>query len=301
MPKAIVTGATGYIGSHVVKHLLNQGWQVGIIAQPEFGYGNVEEVKSHIEIFEYDGNINSLINYMESADADVVMHLAAAVITNYQPEQISTLIRSNVEFGTQILEAMKFSKMRLFIGTGSYWQNYNSDIYNPVDLYAATKEAFEKIIQYYVDAHDFRAITLRLFDVYGEDDKRPKLWTVLRDIAGNGKTLDISAGEQFLDMVHVSDVAKAYEAAYYWLKENANLHNEVFGVCSGEQKTLREIVNLFQQAIGKMINLNWGARPYKEREVFHPFSKYRVLPNWYPNIDLKSGLMKFNKQSDYHE
>ncbi len=301
MPKAIVTGATGYIGSHVVKHLLNQGWQVGIIAQPEFGYGNIEDVKSHIEIFEYDGNINSLVDYLKSADADVVMHLAAAVITNYHPEQVSTLIRSNVEFGTQILEAMKFSQTRLFIGTGSYWQNYNSDSYNPVDLYAATKEAFEKIIQYYVDAHGFRAITLRLFDVYGEDDKRPKLWTSLRDIAGTDQTLDISAGEQHLDMVHVSDVAKAYEAAYYWLKENTNLRNEVFGVCSGVQKTLKEIVNVFQQVLGKTMRLNWGARPYKKREVFHPFGKYRVLPNWHPDIDLESGLIKFNKQSDYHE
>lgn len=295
-PTAIITGATGYIGSHVVRHLLGQGWNIGIIAQPEFGYGYIEDIRSQIDVFEYDGDINRLIGYFKGKNADVVMHLAAAVITNYTPEQIPVLIRSNIEFGTQVLEAMKFSATRLFIGTGSYWQNYNSDTYNPVDLYAATKEAFEKILQYYVDAFGFRAVTLRLFDVYGEDDRRPKLWTLLRDIAGTDRSLDISAGEQMLDMVHVNDVAGAYEAAYRHLRENLGVHNEIFGVYTGEMKSLKEIVELYKKILGKEMKLNWGARPYKDREVMRPFEGYAKLPNWENNITLEMGLTKFNKQ-----
>lgn len=295
-PTAIITGATGYIGSHVVRLLLGRGWNIGIIAQPEFGYGYIEDIRSQIDVFEYDGDINRLIGYFKGKNADVVMHLAAAVITNYTPEQIPVLIRSNIEFGTQVLEAMKFSATRLFIGTGSYWQNYNSDTYNPVDLYAATKEAFEKILQYYVDAFGFRAVTLRLFDVYGEDDRRPKLWTLLRDIAGTDRSLDISAGEQMLDMVHVNDVADAYEAAYRHLRENPGVHNEIFGVYTGEMKSLKEIVELYKKILGKEMKLNWGARPYKDREVMRPFEGYAKLPNWENNITLEMGLTKFNKR-----
>ena len=220
MPTVIITGATGYIGSHVAKHLISKGWKIVIISQPHFGYSNVEEIKTQIEIFEYDGNIESLINFFKIKKADVVMHLAAAVITNYQPVQIPMLIRSNIEFGTEILEAMRQSETRLFIGTGTYWQNYNSESYNPVDLYAATKEAFEKILKYYVDAYGVRAITLRLFDVYGEDDKRPKLWNILRNIAGTDKSIDLSPGEQLLDLVYISDVARAYEQAYWLLQKD---------------------------------------------------------------------------------
>lgn len=294
MPKAVVTGATGYIGSHVVRHLLNQGWEIGVIAQPEFGYGNVEDIKQRLDIFEFDGNINNLIDFIIKANADVVMHLAAAVITDYKPNQVSTLISSNIGFGTQVLEAMKFSRTRLFIGTGSYWQNYNSESYNPVDLYAATKEAFEKILQYYVDAYGFRAITLRLFDVYGEDDCRPKLWTLLRDIAGTERYIDLSPGAQMIDLIHISDVARAYEIAYELLVKSPSLSNEIYGVNTGSPKTLKDTVAIFQSTLGKRINIHWGGKPYKQREVMVPPTSYVTLPTWKPMVDLVTGFGKFN-------
>ena len=165
--KCIITGATGYIGSHILKYILSKEWDIHVVADPKFGFEAIEDVRSQIDIFEYDGDINSLIAYFQKVNADVVFHLAAAVITNYKPEQVPVLIQSNIQFGTEILEAMKASFTRKIVSTGSYWQNYNSDTYNPVDLYAATKEAFEKIVQLYVDAFHFRHINLRLFDVYG--------------------------------------------------------------------------------------------------------------------------------------
>lgn len=293
MPSCIITGATGYIGSHVASHLLRQGWTVSIVAQPQFGYDNIKDIKSKLDIFEYEGDIQKLISFFKNRNVDVVMHLAAAVITNYTPEHIPVLIRSNIEFGTEILEAMKYSSTRLFIGTGSYWQNYNSETYNPVDLYAATKEAFEKIIQYYVDAFDYRAITLRLFDVYGEDDKRPKLWSLLRDIAGTDKSLDLSPGEQQLDLVHINDVTKAYERAYYVLKEDDKIRNSVFGVFTGNRKSLKNTVKLFQDICDKNINLNWGGKPYKNREVMEPIITYDKLYGWTPEISLESGFKKY--------
>lgn len=297
MPKCIVTGATGYIGSHVVRHLLSKGWEVSIIAQPEFGYDNIADILSGLTVFEYDGKIESMIEFIRKQQADVVMHLAAAVITNPAPQQVSTIVDANIRFGTELLEAMKFSSTRLFISTGSYWQNYDgTQNYNPVDLYAASKEAFEKIVKFYVEAHGFRHINLRLFDVYGEDDKRPKLWTLLRDIAGTDKSLDISAGEQLLDMVHVDDVARAYEAAYYHLKDNPEVTNEIFGVYTGQMKSLKEIVSLYNLIIGKPMILKWGARPYKQREVMIPYNKYKRLPNWNALINLKNGLTKFNNR-----
>lgn len=288
--KCIITGATGYIGSHVLKYLLSNGWDIHIVADPKFGYDAIEDVRSQIDIFEYNGEINSLIDYFQIVNADVVFHLAAAVITNYKPEQVPVLIQSNIQFGTEILEAMKASSTRMIVSTGSYWQNYNSDNYNPVDLYAATKEAFEKIVQLYVDAFNFRHVNLRLFDVYGEDDKRPKLWNILKKIAGTDEILEVSPGEQMLDMVHISDVCTAYEAAYYLMLESTDIKNKTFGVMTGNQHSLKSIIALYEQMMGKKMNVHFGGRAYKEREVMVPYKHYNVLPNWNPKIDVLDGF-----------
>lgn len=292
MKTCIITGATGYIGSHVLKYLLQKGWNIHIITRSESSYANVTDVLSRIHVFEYDGNIHNLITYFQQANADVVFHLAAAVITNHRPEQVTTLVQSNIQFYTEVLEAMCHCTTRLFVGTGTYWQNYNSITYNPVDLYAATKEASEKILQYYVDARNFRAITLRLFDVYGEDDKRPKLWNLLRDIAGTDKSIDVSPGEQYLDLVHISDVCTAYEAAFNLLISDSSIKNEIYGVSTEELHTLKEIISLFQSVSGKNIHVNFGKRAYKEREVMKPMREYKILPNWKANKQIVDMLNK---------
>jgi CDP-3, 6-dideoxy-D-glycero-L-glycero-4-hexulose-4-reductase len=288
----IITGATGYIGSHVLKFLLSEGWDIHIIADPRFGYDNIKDVLSQIDTFEYRGDVNSLCDYFKSVDADVVFHLAAAVITNYKPEQVPVLIQSNIQFGTEVLEAMKASTTRCFVGTGSYWQNYNSDGYNPVDLYAATKEAFEQILQYYVDAHHFKVVTLKLFDVYGEDDVRPKIWNILRDIAGTEKSLDVSPGEQMLDLVHVSDVSTAYQCAFEYLKIVDNPCREVIGVFTGQRIALKDAIRAFEHFSGKAINVNFGGKKYKEREIMSPISNLKRIPGWTPKISPMNGLKK---------
>lgn len=288
--KCIITGATGYIGSHVLKYLLSKGWDIHIIADHKFGYDNIKDVLSQIDVFEYSGDVNSLCDYFKSVNADVVFHLAAAVITNYIPEQVPVLVQSNIQFGTEVLEAMKVSTTRMVVGTGSYWQNYNSDGYNPVDLYAATKEAFEQIIQYYVDAHHFKAVTLKLFDVYGEDDTRPKIWNVLREIAGTERSLDVSPGEQLLDLVHISDVSTAYECAFEYLKTIDAPCREVFGVFTGDRMTLKEAIQTFEYYSTKTIKVNFGGKKYKDREVMSPISSLPIVPGWKPQVDPRKGL-----------
>lgn len=291
--KCIMTGATGYIGSHVLKYLLSKGWEIHVVADPKFGYANIEDVLPEIDLFEYEGDIASLCEYFKEKKADVVFHLAAAVITNYKLEQIPILIQSNIQFGTEILEAMKSCETKLIVSTGSYWQNYNSDSYNPVDLYAATKEAFEKIVQYYVDAFGIRHINLRLFDVYGEDDKRPKLWNALRDIAGTDQHIAVSPGEQLLDLIHITDVCTAYEAAYTLLVNNQSLINEIYGVRTGVTYTLKDAITVLEKSLRKNINADFGVKNYKDREVMLPYDKYKYLPNWKALVTLQDGFSRF--------
>lgn len=295
MKKAIVTGGTGYIGSHLVRQLMEEGWQVSLIAQPEFGYHNVSDVLDRIEIFEYTGNVDELIAFFSKVAPDAVFHLAAAVLTSYQPHQISTLIQSNIQFGTEVLEAMTRSGCSKIVSTGSIWQSFNGELYNPVDLYAASKQAFETVLKYYTEACGINAVTLRIFDVYGEDDKRPKLLNLVRDIAFTDRVLDVSPAQQRLDMVHISDICSAYVAAYHYLTENRDVKNAVFGVYSGRRIKLQELLLKFGEILQIPVQVNFGGKPYKAREVMEPFDGLEVIPGWTAQVDLDEGLSRFRK------
>ena len=89
----------------------------------------------------------------------------------------------------------------------------------------------------------------------------------------------MSLGEQKLDLVHIDKVTDAYIKAYEILKNNLNIKYDSYGVFSGNQKTLREIVKDFEVRTGKKVLINWGARPYRKREVMVPIKTLKKMEN----------------------
>ena len=275
--KFLVTGATGFIGSNLCRKLLNNNFEVHILIRKNSKFDYLEDIENKLQKYVWDNSIENLSKYLKVNQIDCIFHLAAFVKTEHEMNDVENLLNSNILFGTEILEAMKYSNTKLIINTGTYWQHYNSEEYNPVDLYAATKEAFEKIIKYYVEAENIRCVTLKLFDTYGENDRRPKLINLLNKFADEGKELDMSLGEQKLDLVHVDVVTDSFLKAYEILEKSEDIKNEIFGVSSGKQISLREIVENFEKETGKKLKINWGTRPYRKREVMKPITTLKNI------------------------
>jgi len=294
MENVIVTGATGFVGSHLSRKLVELGYNVHIISRPSSTYENLETIKDKIDIFEYNQNMTELINYFKIVDADIVFHLASLFISEHKSDEIDDLINSNIKFGTHILEAMSKSDTYNLINTGTSWQHYKNEEYNPVNLYAATKQAFEDIIEYYVKALDFNVITLKLFDTYAEDDNRDKLINLLGKFAKEKKKLKMSPGEQKIDLVHVDDVVDAFISSYDLIKEKEISHNK-YAVSSGQEIKLKNLIELYEEVTGNEILVEWGGRPYRKREVMELWRNFNKLPNWEAKISLKEGIKKINQ------
>ncbi|MGL5381218.1 NAD-dependent epimerase/dehydratase family protein [Clostridium sp.] len=297
MSKFIVTGATGFVGSNLCKRLIYDNHEVHVICRENSNLSSLDDILDKVNIFRYGDDINTLIDYFKNIKADCVFHLASLFIAEHSSKDVSNLIDSNIKFSTEILEAMYLSNTKTIVNTGTSWQHFENDDYNPVCLYAATKQAFEAILTYYVNAYDFKAITLKLFDTYGETDKRNKLINNLKNIALNKTELNMSNGYQKIDLTHVEDVIIGFLHAFDLTRTGNFENNKSYAVCTGRTTTLRELIKVFEEVNNLKLNINWGARPYRFREVLIPWDNYTMLPEWKSTISLEEGVARIGKST----
>jgi nucleoside-diphosphate-sugar epimerase len=287
--RAIVTGATGYIGSQLVKKLLSENWQVSIIARHTSNFEALADVKSNIRTYFYEDNYESVANAIKEASPSYIFHLASLYITEHTSDQIYSLISSNILFSSFIIDAAAANKVPFFINTGTSWQHYQNEGYNPVNFYAATKQAFQDIIEYYTSSAKIKCITLVIFDTYGPNDPRQKILNYILTQKDSKLELNLSPGEQLIDMVHIRDIVDAYGIAAHIIQDQDIAH-KIYGLSSKQPITLKRLINTVIEITNKKILVNWGARPYRPREVMQPWTNYVMLPGWSPKIDLISGI-----------
>jgi nucleoside-diphosphate-sugar epimerase len=181
------------------------------------------------------------------------------------------LLAANVLFPAQLVEAMLAAGSTRLVNTGTFWQHYAAERYRPVDFYAATKQAFEDLLAYYHDAFALSCVTLKLYETYGPADPRQKLINLLIDAGLNRLPLDLSPGDQILDLTHVDDVAAAFEAAaHHLLASTAPAFHAA--LVSGERMSLKALVASVGEQFDDGLQVSFGARPYRPREVMQPIT-----------------------------
>jgi len=293
--KALLTGGSGFIGSHLARRLIRDGWEVHMVTSPRSNRDQLQDIAADVTFHVHDGSSAGMSGIVAGVKPLVVFHLASLFLSEHTAEQVEPLLRSNVLFGTQLVEAMTANGVRLLVNTGTSWEHYCSKPYSPVNLYAATKQAFESILQYYVEAKGLRAVTLKLFDTYGPDDPRPKLFTLLRRIADEQKPLGMSPGEQMIDLVYIDDVVEAFVSSAERLFAKAVEGHERYAVSSGTPLRLRELVELYGRVTGRSLPIEWGGRPYRDREVMVPWNSGTTLPGWQPKVGLEEGIRRMEQ------
>lgn len=273
--RILVTGATGFVGQHLLPYLEKQGHEVYALVRPSTDGSKV--YTNHLYVFEDD--IEHLASYLLENHVDGIIHLASLYIAEHKPEDIKNIVTSNVYLGTAVMEAAVKAGVKWFLNTGTIWQNYNvepySDRYCPVNLYAASKQAFMDMAKYYTEVSDIRFCTLKLCDTYGANDTRRKIFALFEQIAKSGECLKMSPGDQKLDIVHIDNVVRDFEALAEKLDNGEQLREE-YVVSSGRQRSLKEIAKQYEIDHQVILNIEWGGRPYRKREVMVPYIGYQL-------------------------
>jgi nucleoside-diphosphate-sugar epimerase len=292
--RAIITGATGYIGSQLVRKLLLENWEISIIARHASNFDVLADIINDIKVHFYEDNYESVNSAIIAEKPSYIFHLASLYITDHTSDQIFPLISSNILFSTFLIDAAVSNNVPFFINTGTSWQHYQNEGYNPVNLYAATKQAYQDIIEYYASSQKIKCITLVIFDTYGPNDPRPKILNYFININDSGHEINLSPGEQLIDLVHISDVVDAYDIAAHLILDQ-DMGHKVYGLSSQKPISLKNLIETVIEISNKKILANWGARPYRPREVMQPWTDYVVLPGWSPKIELVSGIKSILK------
>ncbi len=286
MRRVLITGVTGYIGSHLARSLLEDSLVFGLARRP-VNLEYISDMEGRLRLLPFDGGYDSVEAAVREARPEIVYHLAAYYTGGHGALESPRLLEANITLGAYLLEAMAACRVPALVYASSVMAHYGGAAYRPLNLYAATKQAFADLLAYYTDAGLLRAAGLVLSDTYGPGDRRPKVLNLVKAAAKSGGVLELSDGGQDYDALFIGDVVRAFRTAGESLPAGGP-----FQVAPEKPLTLRETAERMLRINGASARLYWGRRPAAEREIRRAVRVFPALPGWRPEVSLDEGLRR---------
>lgn len=294
---SIVTGGSGFIGSHLVERLLTEGHRVRVIDNFSTGRpGNLQAVANHprLEVHHVDVTDRESIRPLVK-DVQWVFHLAALADIVPSIEKPLEYYHSNVEGTVAVVEAARLAGVERFIyvassscyGIPNVVPTPETAEIRPQYPYALTKYLGEQIILHWGQVYKLPCVSLRLFNVYGPRARTTGTYGAVfgvflaQKLAGKPFTV-VGDGSQTRDFTYVSDVVDALmEAA------ESNLTDEIVNVGSGNTYSVNRLVNLLG---GEVVHI--PKRPGEPDCTFADIAKITRVLRWKPRVSFEQGVQK---------
>lgn len=297
--RVLVTGAHGFLGSHLTAALLEGGYDVTILRREGSDLRRIRHLADRITPVTADlRDQDQVYSAVRTARPDTILHLAAYYAVEHTPAQISVMADTNVRGTMALLEAARREETPLLVNTSTctvYREQETpraeTDPVAPQNLYDLTKVQAEEACRFYRNRFGVPVVTLRIFPPYGPGDNERRLIPSLIRHLQRGESPPLTSGSQRWDFVHARDIAAAYLAVLA-APERA-LSGEVFNVATGDARTVREVVEQVRALVGSATPLRWGAVPHRRNEVWlnsGNAEKIRSMLGWEPRVPLAGGL-----------
>ncbi len=263
--KILVTGATGFIGKHVLDELLKYDHQIIIAVRNK---NSVKHLQDKIKVIEFDlDNLQSNKNYFsESGKPDLLIHLAWQGLPNYKEK---FHLEKNLPSHSAFLKNIVSNGLQNLVVTGTCFEygmkegclseEMESDPQNP---YALAKDKLRKFLEELQKQNSFNLKWVRLFYMYGKGQNPNSLFSQLETALQKGdKVFNMSGGEQLRDYLPVETVAE-----YIVRIALQNKINGIINCCSGVPVKVKTLVKNYLKENNKTIDLNLGYYPYADYE-----------------------------------
>jgi nucleoside-diphosphate-sugar epimerase len=300
--KCVVTGAAGFIGSHLCEQLLQAGHEVtGLDAfipyyAPEVKERNLTQAQAHPRFRFQRLDLRFEAPDAVLADADAVFHLAAMPGLVQSWADFDGYLTCNALATQRLLEALGRSATRLhrlvYASTSSVYGRFASGDETlptkPISPYGITKLAGEHLCRAYGEAHGLPVVVLRYFSVYGPR-QRPDMgcYRFIQALLKGEEVVVYGDGQQVRGNTYVADCVAATVAAVQAQP------NEVYNVGGGEAATVWDILHKLEALAGHRVKVRQQpARPGDQRYTFADTAKLRQHLHWEAHTRLDDGLAR---------
>jgi len=280
--RILLTGATGFLGSHLAKALLIAGYELVALKRKSSTLRGMQSIVSDIAFFDIE-ELDFAQLFRDCGKIDIIIHTATCYGRNN--ESVSEVFTANTEFPLRLLEAGNQAGVEMFFNTDTILDKY-------LNLYSLSKNQLLQWGKFFSMHRKIRFGNIRLEHFYGPCDDPSKFSAyIINSCLNNVPEIKLTQGEQKRDFIYIDDVVSAYVV----LLENMDKFNGSFvefDVGSGHSVSIREFAETVHRLTASKTHLAFGALPYREGEVMHSEADISdlVALGWQCRFDLETGL-----------
>lgn len=284
----LLTGGTGFLGSHILKNLLEFDYNVITLVRKSSNLIRIENLTNKTELFYLDENYENLADLFSSNKIDAVIHTA----TEYGRScPISSILQTNLILPIKLIEEGIKNNLKLFINSDTFFGkpiNNNSTYLNE---YTTSKKYF---LNFLVDFKDkLKIVNMRLEHIFGENDSNTKFVTnILNQLIQNKEEILLTEGLQKRDFIYIEDVVEAYLKV---LINNEQLTNfSELEVGRGESIEVRKFIEILSEITQSKSKLKFGTIETAKGEIQDSTANISELKKigWESKYDLRTAITK---------
>ncbi len=283
----LITGSSGFIGNHFLKHALHKKYKIiDILRNKNRNKKNLKilrrNYKNNYETIFYS-KLSEIKKKIKNRKINYFVNFATLYKNSHLHSDIPSFIKSNILFPSTILDLID-TKICKIINFGTMMQHVDGKNYSPKNFYASTKSAFEMILNYYFRKNrKLKFYNLKFYESFSEKDNREKLIPTLIKNHKKNKITKIISSNLELNIIHVSDIIKAID-----LILNKEIKSGNYCLKQKKNTKVKYLISLINKNLKTKIKVQ-----YLNNKKFKPtLSKIQPLPKWKPDFNLEEKIRK---------